>query len=141
MIRPPHVVGRRGAVLAYLAVVDVLFAVSLADPAPPGDRPSGVRFLAEVLPLQVWAGLWAAVAVVLVVGAFVHRIDRWAFAAAIMIKTLWGHVYLLGWIVGEVERGWVNAVVWLGLAVLVMIIAGWPEPRSETPGVDVDGGA
>lgn len=139
MIRPPHVVGRRGAVLAYLAVVDVLFAVSLCNPAPVAERPSGVRFLGEVLPLQAWAVLWAAVALVLVVGAFVHRFDRWAFAAAMLIKTLWGGVYLLGWIVGEVERGWVNAVVWLGLAVLVMIIAGWPEPRAEVP-VDVDDG-
>lgn len=131
MIRPPRVVGRRGAVLAYLAIVDGLYALSLCNPAPRAEQPSGIQFLGDVMPLEAWAALWAVVGAVLVLGAFVHRFDRIAFAAATMIKTLWGGVYLLGWIAGEVERGWVNAVVWLALAVLVMILAGWPEPRSE----------
>lgn len=133
MIRPPRVVGRRGAVLGYLALVDLLFALALCEPGPVADQPSGIRFLASVLPLEAWSGLWLVVGVICLAGAFVHRLDRFAFAAATMIKTLWGGVYLLGWIAGEISRGWVNAVVWLGLAVLVMILAGWPEPRSDVP--------
>ena len=140
MIRPPRIVGRRGAVLAYLAVVDFLFALSLSRPAPVSERPSAYLFLGRLLLLEGWAALWAAVGALLLVGAFVHRLDRWAFASACLIKIFWGGIYLLGWIAGEISRGWVNAVVWLGLAVLVMIIAGWPEPRSEsTAHITADG--
>lgn len=127
---PPKIVGRRGAVLAYLALVDLLFALSLYR--PPAEPAPGLRFLASVLPLEAWGTAWLVVGVVCAVGAFVHRVDRFAFACAVAIKTLWGGVYLLGWAVGCIERGWVSAVIWLGLAVLVMILAGWPEPRSTT---------
>lgn len=133
MIRPPRIVGRRGAVLGYLGLVDVLIALSLWRPAPTPERAPGLKFLAAVMPLSWWAGLWLAVGVVCMLGALVHRLDRLAFAGATMIKTLWGGVYLLGWAAGGIERGWVNAVVWLALAVLVMILAGWPEPRSNLP--------
>jgi hypothetical protein len=129
MIRPPRVVGRRGAVLAYLALVDVLFALSLVCPAPETAQSSSTRFLADLAPLPSWGALWFVVGVVCLVGAFVHRLDRYAFACAAGIKTLWGGVFLFGWLAGEIERGWVGAVLWLGLAVLVVILAGWPEPR------------
>lgn len=129
MIRPPRVVGRRGAVLSYLALVDVLYALSLWRPAPESMRTPTTAFLAGIAPLGAWAGLWLVVGAVCLAGAFVHRFDRHAFAAATGIKTLWGSVFVLGWLTGEITRGWVSGVVWLALAVLVAVIAGWPEPR------------
>lgn len=130
MIQPPRVVGRRGAVLAYLALVDLLFALSLCRPGPAATRTPATRFLADLAPLSAWGVLWLVVGVLCLAGAFVHRVDRAAFAAAAGIKTLWGGVFLFGWLAGEITRGWVSAVVWLGLAALVVILAGWPEPRA-----------
>jgi hypothetical protein len=130
VIRPPRVVGRRGAVLAYLAVVDVLYALSLWRPGGTQGQSATMLFIAGVMPLSWWAALWLSIAVLCTAGAFVHRFDRAAFAAAAGIKTLWGGTFLFGWIAGDVSRGWVSAVIWLGLAALVMILAGWPEPNA-----------
>lgn len=127
-IRPPSALGRRGAVLLYLAVVDVLYALSLWRPAPAAQRTPATRFLIEVMPLLAWAALWLVVGVLCLAGAFRHRARPVAYAAAVAIKALWGLTFLLGWLAGEVDRGWVGAVVWLGLAALVAVLAGWPEP-------------
>lgn len=132
MIPSPRVVGRRGAVLIYLALVDLTYALSLWRPAPEAGRSVALRFVADVAPLDAWAALWLVVGVLCLAGAFVHPLDRIAFTAATAIKTLWGGVFLFGWLAGEVYRGWVSAAVWLALAVLVMIIAGWPDPVHDT---------
>lgn len=131
-IRPPSALGRRGAVLLYLALVDALYALSLWRPAPAAQRTPATRFLAEVAPLTGWAALWLVVGVLCFTGALRHRARPVAYAAAVAIKALWGLVFLLGWLAGEIDRGWVSAVVWLGLAALVAVLAGWPEPVADT---------
>ncbi|MEU8199302.1 hypothetical protein AB0C10_36510 [Microbispora amethystogenes] len=122
-----HRIGRRGASLLFLALLDVVYAFSLAtSPPPAGGSPSA--FLARLLPLPAWGAVWAAVGVLCAVQAFM-RTDRWAFAAASLIKVLWGAVYLLGSLLGQVPRGWVAAAVWLGFAAWVAIISGWRESQ------------
>jgi hypothetical protein len=66
------------------------------------------------------------------VGAFLRR-DRIPFAVAMAIKVLWAVVTMAGWLFGGVERGYVAAAVWLGLAGWVAIISGWPEERQIGP--------
>ncbi len=130
--KPPgkllHRIGRRGASLLFLALVDVVYAYSLLA-VPPETRASpGVVFLDALLPLPVWATIWAAVSVLCMVQAFM-RADRFAFAASSLLKVLWGTVHLLGWALGAVPRGYVSAVVFLGFAGFVQVIAGWKENR------------
>lgn len=136
MIRPPRVVGRRGTFLLFLALVDLVYALSLWRPAPAAAQAPATRFLMTIMPLHAWAALWLVVGVVCLVGAFVHRLDRAAFTAATAIKSLWGAVFLAGWVAGGLYRGWVSAVVWLGFAGVVMVIAGWPEPAVVVPADD-----
>lgn len=135
MPRPHFLAGRRGKCLMFFALLDLLYGLSLWQPAAEAQRSASTRFLMEVAPLPWWAGLWLAAGVICLVGAIHRRGDRLAFAAAIGIKTLWGTVFLLGWRAGAIERGWVAAVVWLAFALMVGVLAGWPDPpRAATAG-------
>lgn len=116
-------IGRRGCALLFFSLLDLVYAASLVNAPENG----AYRFLAGVLPLPVWAGLWAAVGLLCAIQAFM-RSDRAAFAAASLIKVVWGIIQLLGWVLAGVERGYVSAAIWLALAAFVHVIAGWPEP-------------
>lgn len=122
----PHV-GRRGRVLLFFGSLDLVYAVSLALPGAETRRNSMFIWLAGVLPLWVWAVLWAGVGVNCVAHAF-RRCDRWGYAGATFLKVMWGLVCFGGWLLGGVERGYVSAAIWLGLAYLVWVLTGWPEP-------------
>lgn len=120
-------VGRRGAVLLWLALLDLVYGSSLAHPPSETARSASIRFFADLMPLPVWGGLWLAVGVLCLAGAFLRH-DRWAFAFATGLKVLWGGVCLFGWMLAGLPRGWVSAVIFLPMAALVLIISTWPEP-------------
>lgn len=120
-------IGRRGGSLLFLALVDFAYAGSLAAPAAENAQLSTTRFIAALLPLWVWALLWAVVGVVCLVGAFRVR-DGWAFAAAMALKVLWSTTFLLGWAFAGLERGWIGGVIFAGFAAFAYMISGWAEP-------------
>lgn len=131
MLRLRRWISERGEALLFFAVLDVIYAYAmLASPRP---LPDVYAWPAQLLPLWVWAGLWAGVGVLLLVCAFLPRHDSVAFTAAAMLKIGWGVLALLGWLSGEFDRGFVTAVIWLWAAWLVYRIAGGipPRPRSD----------
>lgn len=130
-------VGRRGTTLLFLAVLDFLFAGSLFRPPAGSAQSPTLRYIADLAPLPCWGALWAAVGVACLVGAFL-RVDRWAYAAAMALKVLWGTTYLLGWALFGLDRGWVSAVIWLAFAAFVYVVSTWPEPPIVEPIVEAD---
>jgi hypothetical protein len=83
------------------------------------------RWVNEVWSLSAWAALWASVGAVCVYHAL-HHYDRFGFVAAIGIKVIWGFLALAGWVTEGVTLGSVG--IWFGLAGLVWVISGWPDP-------------
>ncbi|MFB4275720.1 hypothetical protein ACBJ59_10545 [Nonomuraea sp. MTCD27] len=116
-------VGRRGAALLFFALLDIIYAASLTTAPPNGPY----LFLDSLMPLSTWASIWACVGGLCAIQAFVVT-DRVAFAAASALKVVWGLTQLLGWMFGEIPRGYVAAAVWLAFAAFVQVIAGWQEP-------------
>ncbi|MGW3888880.1 hypothetical protein ACWD69_09335 [Micromonospora chokoriensis] len=120
-------VGYRGSALLFFAVLDVVYCQALLFPSDQARTGEQLRFVATILPLWVWAVGWGGVGVVCLWGALQRR-DQAAFTAAIGLKVMWGLLSLAGWLIGGVDRGHVNAAVWLVFAGFVWIIASWPEP-------------
>ncbi|WP_327029700.1 hypothetical protein OG989_04040 [Micromonospora sp. NBC_01740] len=118
-------VGKRGTALLTFAALDTGFALRMATAQPGGNTIYG--WLHGPIPLWPWAAVWLFVAAVCAACAF-RGADRVAFTAAIGIKVLWASLYLCGWLLGEVADGWASAMFWGAFALIVGLIAGWPEP-------------
>ena len=117
--------GRRGASLLYFAGLDVLYGWAVFNAASGIGQTATFEWFATIAPLQAWAGVWWAVAAICLYHAFQHH-DRFGFIAAIGIKLLWGGGCVVGWLSADVPVSSVG--IWLGLAGLVWIISGWPDP-------------
>jgi hypothetical protein len=123
-------VGRRGFTLLFLFLLDSVYALSLLQPPDEARHTSTIRYIAALMPLPVWAAVWAAVGLLCLVEAF-RRCDRLAFAAAVTLKTLWGAIFFFGWLIQGLDRGWVSAVIWIAFAAFVYVVSGWPESSTE----------
>jgi hypothetical protein len=126
-----HRIGRRGAILLILAVIDIAYGMSLVGPASETLGLAATIWREHYAPLWVWGVGWLVIAAILIVSAFLRN-DRLGYAAAIGWKIAWSLTALASWIVGGVERGWVSSIVWAVASALGVIIAGWPEPN-RTP--------
>lgn len=124
---------RRGAALLVFASLDAVYAVRLATAAPHDS--AFYTWLDHVVRLPAAAVPWAAVGVLCAVQAWTRGCDRAAFAAAIGIKSLWAGLHAVAWVAGGAADGWSAAAVWAAFAVVVWLIAGWPEPVGGGEGV------
>lgn len=115
-------IGRRGAALLFFALLDLVYCYALLRP-PPGPLPEAFRYARTLMPLWVWALAWGGVGVICLVFAFLPR-DTVAFTAAVALKVTWGLLAILGQLAGTADRGYVSAVIWLGFAAFVYLIAG-----------------
>lgn len=117
---------RRRFFLLFLFVLDVVYAYSLFTPGLAAMAPTYI-FLSHIMPLSMWASLWGFVGISCLIFAF-RKDQTLGFAFAMMIKVLWAFIFLLGWMFADVDRGYLSTVIWGGFAIVVGLIATWPEP-------------
>lgn len=116
-------IGRRGAYLLFVALLDTLFGWSLitTPPLPKGLAPD------LYLSYSQWAVAWLIVGAVCLWQAFV-KVDRLAFSMAVTLKVLWGTVWLISWVLTSTNpRGWVDGVIFIGFGILTGIVSYWPD--------------
>ncbi len=122
--------GRRGAALLFFTVLDLVYCVGLLS--TPQPLVPFYAWMDGIMPLPVWAAYWGFVAAVCAFYAF-RTHDTAAYMAAVALKVAWGLLSLLGWLAGAVDRGWINAMIWLAFACLVYLIAGGIPAVPERP--------
>lgn len=114
-------IGRRGAALLFFTLLDAIYCYALLS--APRPLVPFYAWMANIVPLTVWAACWGGVGGLCLLFAF-RTYDTPAFMAAVGLKVAWGLGSFFGWIAGAVDRGYVTAVVWLGFAAFVFLIAG-----------------
>lgn len=119
-------IGRRGAFLLFLAMLDFVYGYALLYPTPTALNSTAYQFLISILPLQVWGALWIAVGLLCLIYAFMKR-DAVGYGAAVFLKILWATIFFLGWLFAGVERGYLSSVIWGSFAAILILIASWPE--------------
>lgn len=125
-----HHIGRQGAFLGFLAILDLTVGYALRQPLPPGLTYHNVyQPFVDLMPLSLWAAWWFATSGVVAVAAVWQGLRPVAFFAAALLKTGWAIGYLIGW--GEhlpfFTRGYQTAAIWLAFAAVVLIVSGWQE--------------
>src|SRR5262249_52293146 len=128
--------GRRGAFLLAFGMVWGLIGYGQISSPPPDQR--GLHLLLDRVPLQVWGWLWITAGVVAIVSAWMPQgADRFGFLALSLMVLPWVLSYLFAWWQGIFPRGWIAAALYGGLAIGIMVVAGWSEPprskRAEPP--------
>lgn len=123
-------IGFRGTILLFLALLDLVGAYRLMNPDPELLRTPTNVYLASIVPLAVWAVPWAVTGLICLVQAFARR-DRMAFGAAAGLKVGWAVITLCGGLEGVIPQAYWGAMIWVAFAGLVMRVSGWPEPAEE----------
>jgi hypothetical protein len=114
-------IGRRGAALLFFVLLDAVYCYGLLT--APRPLVPFYAWMNHIVPLGLWAAAWGTVGAICLWYAF-RLYDTPAFMAAVALKVGWGGLSFFGWIAGTVDRGYVSAVVWLGFAAFVFLIAG-----------------
>lgn len=131
-----HRIGRRGATLLFLGLLDLLVALNLATPTAIQLRTPTYAYLQQIMPIQAWASIWAAVGLICLAGMFAPpdgqgfaRTDAPAFTAAVAIKIMWGILTAAMWLDGRLPHGYQASGIWLAFGGLIAVWAGVAEPR------------
>jgi len=132
----PHL-GRRGGVLLILGVIWVFIGIStIVDPSA-GFGADHQGLFHEGLPSWLRATLWIGTALFALSSAWrvAGRRDDWGYMALILMPIVRTASYAWAWLIhltgghGD-PTGWLGALVWATLAILVFTISGWPETPS-----------
>lgn len=121
--------GRRGATLLTLAIIDFIYGWFFIDPQIHGMLQVAplYRGLRDFASLYFWAGAWWLTGLLCLIFAFRQK-DAPGFVAAIIMKIAWVAGLASAWIIWDVKYAWAQAALWATLCGWVTITAGWPEP-------------
>jgi hypothetical protein len=126
--------GPRGSVL--LAGLVLALGHAFAFFPPVSLVPAGLALVSTVVPLYVYAVLWAISGVVAFVGAVTKQgkqrdlFDAWGHGLLAGMLLLWGVTYLLGWAVEPVpgSRVWLVGILYLAVGWLITEAARMTNP-------------
>lgn len=127
-------VGRRGAILVLLGSIAALYGYALINQPIPSSV--GIRLLLQVMPMAGWGWAMLAVGVLAVACAPLRQGADWpGFTGLVLVWTPWSLSYLVSWWLGENPRGWISATIFVALAGVPAVVAGWSEvPRLSRRG-------
>lgn len=139
--------GYRGTCLIILGTIWILFGISTSIDAQPRHE----LVLHEHLPPWLHTGAWIFTGALAVVAGLrgKHRDDTFGMTALMVLPMIRMLSFLASWLVYLVlsawhwydpavevagyARGWYSASVWALVVTLLVLVAGWPNPRQVLP--------
>jgi len=122
-------VGRRGAMLALAAAVDIIYGAALAT--TPADTaiwwPAASHELFR-FPVPAWGLVWIAIGVVLLTGIPRRIPDGFHFGLAVALWSWWSVASVLDWVTTDSPGLWGLCAIYAGLALGLLVAAGWEDP-------------
>lgn len=135
---PAARLGRRGGVLLILGGIWFFVGVStITDPYAAGGPQLGLFH--QALPSWLNATLWMGTSLSAMSAAWrpAGRRDDWGYMALILMPTVRAASYTWAWLLHLIPggpdgapNGWLGAIVWGTVVILIFTISGWPETPS-----------
>lgn len=119
--------GKRGFACLWFGVVFLILGYSFGHDVTP-QLQMNLEFLTNVMPLEVWSGIWMLGGVVFLVAAFWKRLRLIAFMIGVAVTANWSIGIAIQSAFGEASRGYANAIIYFLFAALILLIATWDEP-------------
>lgn len=122
-------VGHRGALLTLLGVIALLYGVSLIT-TPPAPDPPGLKLLLGLMGLHGWGVTLAVAGAIALLCVPLRQGQDWpGFTVLVLVWLPWSMSFFVSWWPqGENPRGWVSALIFVSLAGVPAVGAGWEEP-------------
>lgn len=140
-----HRFGRRGAVLTLLGSMWIFIGVGMViDPIRRFSRlDNGDNSALDFMDRPGWAMLWVVCGTFAAVAGFlrmrVRVMDELGFNSLLVPSLTWTATYAwsaLTWLATQGgfgrERAWAGALLYGVIVVVLLVVAGWPDPIDET---------
>jgi hypothetical protein len=118
---------RRDGFLILIGVLSLILGYSYSLAHVSQTVHLALRTATEFVPLRVLAAGWLIAGGYCILAALTRR-PIGGFTVAVIMPTGWGTAYFVGWLNGDVGRGWVTAVLFWALAGAVFEVAGLVDP-------------
>ena len=130
--------GRRGAVLALVGAMQLLFGVMLVLHAPIPNPNDAVLF--EYLPVMARSALWMSFGAVALICSTRREWQKWGWAATVLMPAQRAIAYLWSavmWVVPGPPPGRLGSVleslVWTMTTVTLVLVSSWLEDSPKPP--------
>jgi hypothetical protein len=125
-------IGRRGAMLVVLSVIDIvyglaMFLTDLVFYAEPQWWPASIYSMFG-LSVGIWGVVWMVVGAFLLTGIPKHIPDSIHFGAAVALWVWWAFAAMVYYFTTFSPGTWGPAAVYAGFSLLILIAAGWEDP-------------
>lgn len=130
----PKINGRRGVLQLLFSVVYLVLGISFFVLPASASRADALQWLTQLhIPIQPFACLWIAAALIGLVSAFLPRPDDWrGFAALTLAPAAWGFLFLIGAVFfGAPALGVITTFIYWLLASIVMVASDMQGPRDR----------
>lgn len=128
----PKINGRRGVLQLLFSVVYLVLGISFFVLPGSASRADALHWLTQFLPIQPFACVWIAAALVGAVSALLPRPSDWrGFAALTLAPALWGFLFLIGVLLGAPPLGAISTLIYWLLAAIVIVTSDMQGPRDR----------
>lgn len=132
--------GKRGFACLWFGIVFIVIGLSFIIGAQSPTLLMNLKFLINVLPLDVWGSIWVLGGLTFLIAAFWKKLELAAFMFGIAITLNWSVGYAIQAAFGESSRGWVSSAIYGFFAVLILLISTWAEPDKPVEMGDKENG-
>lgn len=129
--------GHRGMFLMLLGCVQIIYGAGLLAAGNPVHEhwwPGSLTSLGG-FPLSMWGTIWCAIGALCILTSFGRGgSDRIGFAVGELLNFGWAVFAIQRWISTGEKGAWAPAAIYVGIAVGVFIVSGWPDtPKTPLP--------
>jgi hypothetical protein len=122
-------IGYKGTAFVVLGVMFIILgAANIGGPKPSPTAMENMKVLLELMPIEGWYTAWILAGLCAITAAFMPRMESLAAGLTSAIPITTSVCYFFTAVLGLGYRAWATGLLYSLIAVLVGVVAVWPDP-------------